>query len=308
MTQQELTVRQATAEDYEDVAAFTKQIWTDRSGDYIHHVYHDWIAGDGDTQRTFVVDAGDDIAGILQAVLLSEHEAWLQGMRSNPDYRGRGIANRLNDAAFDWAAERGATVARNMVFSWNTAGLGASRAAGFDPCIEFRWANPDSDADALAGLDTDATVTRDPDAAWSHWLRSDGRDTLRGLALDREESWALRELTRDDLRDASDDTAVFTVQRDGSAAMAFRNRDYEREDDDGETTHWAEYGAAVWDDLDACRALFAAIAEDAAGLGADDTRVLIPESPRHVTDAARANAGTSDEPKFALECDLTDRR
>ncbi|MFC3477306.1 GNAT family N-acetyltransferase [Halobacterium litoreum] len=308
MTSEELTVRQATPEDYDDVAAFTSEIWTDRSGDYIPQVYHDWIAGDGDTQRTFVVDTGDDVGGICQAVLLSEHEAWLQGMRSNPEFRGEGIAGLLNEAAFDWAAEKGATVARNMVFSWNDAGLGASRDAGFEPGIEFRWAHPDPREDALAGLDTDATVENDPDAAWTQWMGSDGRDVLGGLALDDEESWALRELTRDTLHDASDDAEVFSVQDDGTTAMAFRVRDYDRENDDGEDVHWAEYGAATWDDTESARVLFAAIAEDAAALGADETRVLIPESTQHVTDAAYTRAGISDEPKFALECDLTDRR
>jgi GNAT superfamily N-acetyltransferase len=308
MTQQELRVRQATSEDYDDVVDFTSEIWTHRSGDYIPHVYHDWIAGDGEDQRTFVVDTGDDIGGICQAVMLSEHEAWVQGMRSNPEFRGEGIASILNDAAFDWAAERGATVARNMVFSWNTAGLGASRAAGFEPGIEFRWAHPEPKADAFASLDTDATVTHDPDAAWSHWVASEARDVLGGLALHPEESWALSELTRETLHDLREDTSVLTVQNDGTRAMAFRIRDYDRENDDGETVHWAEYGGAAWDDVDAARALFAAVAEDAESLGADETRVLIPETPRHVTDATYTRADTSDEPKFLLECDLTDRR
>nr|WP_232688699.1 GNAT family N-acetyltransferase [Halobacterium zhouii] len=308
MTQQNLRVRQATSEDYDDVVEFTSDIWTHRSGDYIPHVYHDWIAGDGDDQRTFVVDTGDDIGGILQGVMLSEHEAWLQGMRTNPEFRGEGIANLLNEAAFDWLAGQGATVARNMVFSWNSAGLGASRAAGFEPGVEFRWAHPDPDGDALAALDTDAAVAHDADAAWSHWVASEARDVLGGLALHPEESWALSELTRGTLRDLHDETTVLTVQNGGTRAMAFRIRDYDRENDDGETVHWAEYGAATWDDVEAARALFAAVAEDAAALGADKTRVLIPETPRHVSDAAYTRAGTSDEPKFLLECDLTDRR
>ena len=308
MTQQNLRVRQATPEDYDSVAEFTSGIWADRGGDYIPHIYHDWIENDGDTQRTFVVDTGDDIGGILQAVMLSEHEGWLQGMRSNPEFRGEGIANILNDAAFDWAADRGATVARNMVFSWNTAGLGASRAAGFEPGVEFRWAHPEPRADALDALDGDATIAEDADAAWSHWVASDGRDVLGSLALDRNETYALSELTRETLRAAGDDARVLTVRDGGTRAMTYRTRTYERPDDDGNPVEYAEYGAATWDDADAARALFAAISEDAASLGADETRVLIPETPRHVTDAAYARAGTSDEPKFVLECDLTDRR
>lgn len=313
MSQQNLEVRHAEPGDFDAIADFTSGIWTDRGGDYIPHVYHDWIEHDGDDQQTFVVDPGNgEVAGIVQAVLLSEHEAWFQGMRVNPDYRGAGVAAMLNDSSYDWAAEQGATVGRIMVFSWNVAGLGAARATGFDPGVEFRWAHPEPDVGAFDRIDTsnaNTTVTDDPDAAWSHWMQSDARDILGGLALDREESWALRELTRDSLREAADETRVFTVQTDtGTTAMSYRVRDYEREDDEDEVHHYAEYGVSSWDDIDAARALYAAISEDAAELGVDETRVLIAESPRHVTDTAATRAGISDEPKFVLERDLTDRR
>ncbi|MFB6270877.1 MAG: N-acetyltransferase family protein [Halobacterium sp.] len=308
MTQRELSVRQATAEDYEDVVAFTSDIWADRGGDYIPDVFHDWIAGDGDGQRTFVVDAGDDLAGILQMVMLSDHEAWAQGMRTNPEFRGQGAAALLNEAGFEWAADRGATVARNMVFSWNDAGLGAARASGFAPGVEFRWACPEPDADALAAVDEDAALGGDPDAAWRHWQASDAADVLDGLALDRGETYALSELTIGDLRAASEDERVVTVEDDGTRAMTFRTREYKRDGDDGEPVQYVEYGVASWADVDAARALFAAIEEDAAARGADATRVMIPESARHVSDAAYVRAQPQDEPKFVLACDLTDRR
>lgn len=310
--QDDFEVRHARPEDAERVVEFTSRIWTDRGGDYIPRIYHDWIANDGDDQQTFVVDAGDgDIAGIVQAVMLSEHEAWFQGMRVNPEYRNMGVSGLLNDATFDWAADRGATVGRIMVFSWNQAGLGAARAAGFDPGVEFRWGEPNPDPDALDRLDPKSrlTVTDDPDAAWSHWMRSDARDALGGLALDRHESWACSELTRDDLHTAADETRVFAVQTDDhTTGMAFRVRDYEHPDDDGEPKKWAEYGLASWDDIDTARTLYAAIAEDAASLGADKTRALIPETPRHVSDTAWTRASISEEPDFVLERDLTDRR
>lgn len=299
----EIHIRQAAPEDYEAVEAFTRETWTDRdAGDYIPNIYHEWIAGDGDRQRTFVADTGDDIAGICQGVLLSEYEAWAQGMRVNPDYRGAGLSTKLNDALFDWARERGATVCRNMVLSWNDAGLGGSRAAGFEPKTEFRWAQPEPDADAVAGLNYE--IFEDPDAAWGYWQRSDARTALSGLTLDMNESWALAELTRERLHRLADETRVFAVARAGEArGMAYRARDYEREHD-GEREHWAEYGVGAWDDLDTTRTLFDAISTDAAELGADRTRVLIPETPRHASDVAAVRVGLSENPDFVLEAPL----
>ncbi|WP_423746032.1 GNAT family N-acetyltransferase (plasmid) [Haladaptatus sp. SPP-AMP-3] len=296
----EIELREATHDDYDAVAAFTENTWADRDGsDYIPHVYHDWI--DGDDRYTVVADAGDDIAGIVQCVLLSDWEAWGQGMRVNPDFRGDGVANRMTHELFDWAREQGATVLRNMVFSWNIAGLGQSRATGYDPITEFRWAHPEPDADA----DPVMTVTDDADAAWGYWSKSDARAHLRGLALDFEESWAVSELTRSELHRSAENDDLLVVQEDGTHGFACLSREEERTDEDDVTTTFVEYAVGAWADADAARSLFAAISRDAAERGADETRVLIPETPRFVTDTAYCRVKISDEPDFVMGMDLT---
>jgi len=259
-------------------------------------------------------------------VVLSPYEAWAQGMRIDPAYQGEGLSGVLNDALFGWAAASGAVVCRNMVFSWNSPGLGGSRAAGFSPLAEFRWAHPKPNPTAESAL----AVHGSPDAAWSYWQRSDARDALSGLALDSGESWALSELTRAALHRAAERTRVFTVQDGRTRGFAYRVRDYERDvgsngengdeseeaddvnderdDPAPETEHWAEYGVGAWESADAARALFAAISRDAAAIGADRTRVLIPETPRHVSDAAVCRVETDSEPDFVFEADLTDHR
>ncbi|EFW94052.1 hypothetical protein ZOD2009_02875 [Haladaptatus paucihalophilus DX253] len=296
----EIELREATHDDYDAVAAFTENTWADRDGsDYIPHVYHDWI--DGDDRYTVVADAGDDIAGIVQCVMLSDWEAWGQGMRVNPDFRGHGVANRMTHELFDWARAQGATVLRNMVFSWNIAGLGQSRATGYDPITEFRWAHPEPDADA----DPVMTVTDDADAAWGYWSKSDARAHLRGLALDFEESWAVSELTRSGLHRSAENDELLVVQEDGTHGFACLSREEERTNEDDETTTFVEYAVGAWTDADAARSLFAAISRDAAERGADETRVLIPETPRFVTDTAYCRVKISDEPDFVMGMDLT---
>ena len=295
----DLEVRPATHDDHDAVVEMTADIWRDRgSEDYIPHIYHDWIEGDG--KETLVADAGDELAGIAQVVALSPYEAWCQGMRVNSTYRGAGVSTLVNDGLFEWARDRGAVVARNMVFSWNVGGLAASRGAGFAPTTEFRWAQPDPDPDADPALN----VTDDVDAAWRFWTESDARDHLRGLALSLDESWALQELTREGLYRAADERRVFTVKDAGTRAMSYRVRDYTRPDEDGEPARWAEYGVAAWTDVDAARALRDAIARDAADLGAERVRILIPETARYVSDATYARMGTSENPDFVMAADL----
>ncbi len=295
----DLELREARPEDHEAVAAMTENTWPDREGeDYLARVYPEWI--EGEERGTFVLDAGSEIAGIAQCVLLSEYEAWCQGMRMNPDYRGRGVSKRLSEALFDWAHDRGATVARNMVFSWNVAGLGQSRSVGFEPVTEFRWATPEPDPSA----EPDPEVSEEPKLAWHVWVESEFSTHLRGLALDSDESWALSRLTPADLERAADQTAVFVVLDDGLSGMAHRVRVSQYGED---ADRVAIYGVGVWESVGAARALFAAIARDAAAVDADATRVLIPETCRCVSDAAYARAGVSDEPDFVLGADLTRR-
>ncbi|MDS0294490.1 GNAT family N-acetyltransferase [Halogeometricum luteum] len=315
----EVVVRAARPEDYDAVAAFTADTWADRGGsDYIPDIYHDWIADDdGETRQTLVADLGDapseDLGGIVQVTTLSAWEAWAQGMRVNPDYRGRGLAKTLSEATFDFAREAGATVLRNMVFSWNVKSLGLTRKAGYDPGIEFRWVHPRPDADA--GVDTDPAADvpvrtgedADPDAAWAFWSDCAVRSELAGLALDSEESWAVSSLTRDRLREAAGEGGLLVVGGGPTRGFAVRGRSYDRENEDGESETWVEYAVGAWarGDEDAAEALLAAIGRDAAGVGADRTRVLIPEGVEWVTDAARARVDVAEQPTFVMDADLT---
>jgi GNAT superfamily N-acetyltransferase len=274
------------------------------------------VEGDG----TGAAAAGEPeaVVGCIQGVMLSEWEAWGQGIRVDPAARGLGVGTALSEAALDWARERGAAVCRNMVFSWNVAGLGQSRAVGFEPATEFRFAEPTPDADAVGAADAaDAAETGgigpvtdpDPDAAWALWSDSDARDHLRGLALDGDEPWACSALTRERLRVAADeDRLVAVADADALAGVAVRTRVSEGPSDEecgGGPERTAEYGAAAWRDVDAAGALYASIAADAAAVDADATRVLIPETVDHVSDTGANRVPVAAEPDFVMRADLT---
>ena len=320
----DVSVRQARPEDEADVLAFTADTWSDReASDYIPRVFSEWVETDGPNQRTFVlvveeataspagveedtdvadVDDDGEVAGLCQGVMLSEYEAWAQGMRVNPEYRGLGISRLLTDAIFEWARERGATVMRNMVFSWNVAGLGQSRAAGFDPCTEFRYARPDPDADAELEL----SIGADAAGAWTFWGQSAARTHLSGLAMDDSESWALSELTPEKLQTAAADDRLVTVHDRGVRGFTYRDRTFERENEDGKPEEWALYAVGAWDTSTAADSLFAAVARDAAAVGVDNVRVMIPEGVEWISDVAAARVPVAAEPDFVMAADLTD--
>jgi GNAT superfamily N-acetyltransferase len=332
-------VREARPADADAVAAFARDTWGERYDDYIPRVFPEWAASDDPDSGTFVAtllpeavagsDAtrdGDDrepgdtlvegdgtgaaaagepeaVVGCIQGVLLSEWEAWGQGIRVDPASRGFGVGTALSEAALDWARDRGATVCRNMVFSWNVMGLGQSRAVGFEPATEFRFAEPAPDPDAA----DPSLADPDPNAAWAFWSDSDARDHLRGLALDPDESWACSALTRERLAVAAAEDRLIAVDGgDALAGFAVRARVTEREVD-GETTRTATYGVAAWRDLEAAGAVYDAVAADAASVDADDARVLIPETVEHVSDTGANRVPVAAEPDFVMAADLTGR-
>jgi GNAT superfamily N-acetyltransferase len=352
-----VVVREARQADADAVAAFTRDTWGDRHDDYIPRVFPEWVAADDPDRGTFVAtlpaaaidgseaiaesddrEAGDTlvegdgtgaaasgeqeaVVGCIQGALLTEWEAWGQGIRVDPAARGFGVGTALSTAALDWARDRGATVCRNMVFSWNAAGLGQSRAVGFEPSTEFRFAEPEPAADAepaLASSQYRALADPDPNAAWAFWTDSDARDHLDGLALDDDESWACSELTRERLRIAADEGRLLVVAEGGTeaapdthgriAGFAVRTRVSERPGDDESDApkRVAVYGLAAWRDVDAAGALYKTVAADVAGVDADAARVLIPETVDHVSDTAANRVSVAGNPDFVMRADLTD--
>lgn len=328
-------IRRATEADIAPVAEFTRETWHERDvGDYMPRLFPEWVASDDEHQRTLVLDTReegaaersgrpdvDDLAGVVQGELLTDHEGWVQGLRVNPTYRGEGCGARLLNAALDATREMGAAVARCMIFSWNAPSLGLCRSVGFRPTTEFRWAYPDPDA-AVDPESDGFSVTSDPDAAWEFWIDSDVRDHLGGLALDQAEWWALSGLTHDNLRDAAADGRLFTVSRQsgsswtdrGTRGFTCRVRTFERpigiDPGDAESTRepelWAEYAVGAWASPGAARVVLRAAARDAAEIGADRARVLVPESAQWISDVALARGGLADEPDVVLTADLGD--
>lgn len=243
------TVRQARQSDHDAVAAFSADTWADREfEDYVPEAFPAWVESDGPDQRTVVATIEGEAVGVAQATMLTGDEAWLQGLRVHPDYRGRGHSMAMTDALLAWCRDRGATAARNMVLDWNPAGMAQSRAAGLAPATACRWARPEPRADG-ASTGTELSVREDADAAWRYWTHSDTRE------------------------------------REGETVL--------------------DYAVAAWADADAARTLFDAIRADAASLGGDRTRVLIPETPRHVSGVALARAPLGDHSVYVFVADLT---
>ncbi|HLZ63287.1 MAG TPA: GNAT family N-acetyltransferase [Ktedonosporobacter sp.] len=111
----QIEVRPAQAGDRDAVLAFCANTW--ESGDYIDQVWDDWLLNpDG---RLFVATVDEQPAGIINMRMLTQEEAWQEGLRVAPQYRQQGLARALNEAAQLEAMRRHATVIRLVIHSEN---------------------------------------------------------------------------------------------------------------------------------------------------------------------------------------------
>ncbi|MBE3559563.1 MAG: GNAT family N-acetyltransferase [Ktedonobacteraceae bacterium] len=110
-----IEVRPARAEDREAILAFTTHTW--EWGDYIEDVWDEWLHDAHGCLFVATVDGRP--AGLVHMHMLSEGEAWMEGLRVDPQYRGLGLARELNLAAQAEAMRRGATLARLLIDSRN---------------------------------------------------------------------------------------------------------------------------------------------------------------------------------------------
>ncbi len=278
------TVRQARADDHADVAGFTEGTWPDREAeDYVPDVFETWVATDGPGQHTAVVEVADGastrVVAVCQASLLADDEGWLQGIRVDPDHRGAGHGAALVEYLLEWLDGQGARVARNLVFDWNSAGMGQSLAVGFEVSAGCRFLRL-----AAAERGVGVEVSHDPGRAWHCWSHSDARTALSGLALADEESWAFTELTRERVAAAS----PLVLPGDGRRTRATAVRLGTRDPDHREGVV-ADYAAAAWEP-GAGGTLLDTVRADAARAGADEARVCAPATPRHVASAGAARA------------------
>jgi ribosomal protein S18 acetylase RimI-like enzyme len=191
----DLIVRPARPEDRDAVLAFCSRIWDGH--DYIKWVWDEWLQGEHGALLVAVA-AGRPV-GIVHVRMMSADEAWLEGIRVDPEERRAGIGRALTSKALVAARERGAVVARLMTGSTNTPSQGLIARFGFTRIAEMaRYTAPAGEHDE-AGADIRLITPgeQDFDRIWA-WLEQSNLVPLNGGVV--IVSWGARALTEPLLR------------------------------------------------------------------------------------------------------------
>ncbi len=112
-------IRRARLEDRAAVLAFCANTW--EWGDYIEYVWDEWLHDEQGALLVATVNGSP--VGLAHMRMTSAADAWLEGMRVDPNFRHRGLSKALSEAMMIEAMSRGATVARLATESTNVASI-----------------------------------------------------------------------------------------------------------------------------------------------------------------------------------------
>lgn len=110
-----VTCRPARPADTSDVMELTRTIW--EGHDYVPHVWSDWLA---DPEGLLAVAEYEGrVLGLGKLTRITAQDWWLEGLRTHPEYEGRGIASSLHNYLLGlWERTIGSSVLRFATASY----------------------------------------------------------------------------------------------------------------------------------------------------------------------------------------------
>jgi hypothetical protein len=239
-----INVRLGRPEDREQIVSFAKYL--SDGHDYIPDVIDEWLVpGDGvvlvatvgePAGGDEVVDANGkplaagEVIAMTRVTMLSDDEAWLEGIRVDPRVRGLEVATDLQDAELRWIEAHHARVVRYLA---NEANVGSLRLGARHGLVEIgRWrsrgrygAHDDSNQDPVVDVGRAlASLGRAGLADWA-WVSND-RTYRAGCGLYEYRGWAFQELTEERFtRHAIRREVYRATGNDGSRALVILDRD-----------------------------------------------------------------------------------
>jgi GNAT superfamily N-acetyltransferase len=199
-------IRKALAKDKAPILEISKTIWGGQ--DYLPQVWDDWLADK--KGRLIVATVNGRTVGVAHASMQANYVAWLEGVRVHEQYRGFGIAGKLNSALVEWARNHGARVARLCTGSSNQASRKHLKKIGFPVLQTFQR------LDTTRGLRSKSTEISSPRRSskrlWN-WLSTRPNFTENHSMY--SDGWTWYPLTNQVLRQLMSQGRVLVISKNG---------------------------------------------------------------------------------------------
>ena len=201
----QVKLRKARPEDKGPILEISRKIWGGH--DYLPSVWDEWVA---DKKARFIVaTVNGRTVGCAHASLQANYVAWLEGVRVHEQYRGLGIAGKLNHALVQWARREGARVARLSTGSGNRASRKHLEKIGFPVMQTFQRLES---ARGLRVKPAGAIASRGSAKTLWSWLRT--RPSFAENHAMYSNGWTWYPLTLQTLRRRMSKGQVFAIIRD----------------------------------------------------------------------------------------------
>lgn len=128
-----IRTRKATPQDTKRILAISAQIWD--GNDYVPSTLAGWLTDPNGELLVAEVDGA--VVGFAYRTWLLPGHAWLQGIRTDPLARGKGVGKALSHALIDRSREEGATRISLSTYIDNTASLRLIDSLGFERVASF---------------------------------------------------------------------------------------------------------------------------------------------------------------------------
>jgi len=149
-----IRVRRATRHDAQRILEISAKIWD--GGDYVPSVLEEWLtAPDGEL---LVAEIDGTVAGLAYRTWLLPGHAWLQGIRTDPAYRGKGAGRELSRALIARSRQEGAARISLSTYFDNAPSIHIIESFGFERVASFVYLERTSAAPGLG-------ATLDPEIA-----------------------------------------------------------------------------------------------------------------------------------------------
>ncbi|MGH8945354.1 MAG: GNAT family N-acetyltransferase [Acidimicrobiia bacterium] len=219
------------------------------------------------------VDGSDRPIALCHALMLSDHEGWLEAARVHPEHRRTGLGSALNRAGVDWLAGRGARVVRLAIESVNRSARSQVEKLGYRPVSHWHHGRLQVDPTrrAPARHRLRAAPPTEIDAAWMFW--SGGELAVAGREL-LAQGWQWRKTRPYDLASAASEGRLYQSPAGWMIV-------------DQPESDWLRSGWLATDPEDA-PPLFQGLLDLGVGLEAEEITVMVPGTPWVVEALTRA--------------------
>lgn len=133
MNNENINIRLVNDKDRDRILEISKQIW--EGTDYIPNIIDKWM--NSDDGLLFVLEYNGKITHFERLNIQSKNDGWIEGLRGDPEYRGKGFAQKLGEYIIEYSKKIGLKTLRASTYFKNDASINLTKKLGFDIKYKF---------------------------------------------------------------------------------------------------------------------------------------------------------------------------